>query len=155
MENTGFIDDYIYGENTCVVCGRYVPEGTLVCSVCNEISSRVKEVKECEPFKSEDVPLPTDLDIPMKFKEPCYLCDNARLNNELEDDNDFTSSCIGSFSHDCRIMLSSGSGKPLRIEIAKWSDKTQQWVDIGIYYPKYCPECGREIGEYKNDSVVK
>ena len=81
-------------------------------------------------------------------KTPCYLCDNARLNCELEDYNDFHSSGIGSFSHDCRIMLTSGSGKPLRIEIARWNDKVQQWEDIGIYYPKYCPECGREIKEY-------
>ena len=105
-------------------------------------------LNQYEAYKSKDIPLPTDADVPMDYKEPCYMCDNARLNHELEDYNDFSSSTIGSFSHDCRIMLSSGSGKPLRIEIARWNDKAQQWVDIGIYYPKFCPECGREIREY-------
>lgn len=81
--------------------------------------------------------------------EPCYLCDSARLTDDLEDYNDFSSSVIGSFSHDCRIMLSSGNGKPLRIDIARWNNESQRWVDIGIYYPKYCPECGRKIWEYE------
>jgi hypothetical protein len=87
--------------------------------------------------------------------KPCYLCDNARLNKELEDYNDFHSSIIGSFSRDCRIMLTSGSGKPLQIEIARWNDNVGQWDDIGIYNPKYCPECGREIVEYKNNEKTK
>lgn len=80
---------------------------------------------------------------------PCNMCDNARINEELSDDNDFSSCTIGSFDKDCRIMLTSGWGKPLRIEISRWNDEAQRWEDIGVYYPKFCPECGREIKEYK------
>jgi hypothetical protein len=90
-----------------------------------------------------------------EFVQPCYMCDNARVNDELEDYNDFSSSTIGSFSRDCRIMLSSGNKKPLRIEIARWNDEVGQWENIGIYYPKFCPECGREIKEYKNNEKTK
>lgn len=79
---------------------------------------------------------------------PCHMCDNARLNEELTDNGDFSSCVIGSFDRDCRIMLTSGMGKPLRIDIDRWNDDALEWEPIGIYYPKYCPECGREIVEY-------
>ena len=113
------------------------------------IDGHIDEVFDCETFDYKDIPTPTDADAPMEYKEPCYMCNNARIDDDLTDYNDFYSGTIGSFSHDCRIMLTSGSGKPLRIEIARWSDKRQQWEDIGIYYPKFCPECGREIVEYQ------
>ena len=132
------------GANTCVICGRVIPEGSQICSMCEK-----GEIKKEKELISEDIPMPTDMDMPREEIVPCYLCDNARLNDELEDYNDFHSSTIGSFSHDCRIMLSSGWGKPLRIEIARWNDDVQEWQDIGIYYPKFCPECGREIREYE------
>lgn len=113
-----------------------------------------KSQKEAEAYKHYYSECLKDLKDAHR-RTPCYLCDNARLNNELEDYNDFHSSGIGSFSKDCRIMLTSGSGKPLRIEIARWNDNVQQWEDIGIYCPKFCPECGREIKEYEDDSVIK
>ena len=43
----------------------------------------------------------------------------------------------------------SGWGRPLRIEIEKWDEKTG-WYKIGEYNPKYCPNCGRKIEEYDN-----
>ena len=81
--------------------------------------------------------------------EPCGMCNNARVDRELSDDNDSSAYTIGTFDKDCRIMLCSGWGKPLRIEVSRWSDKMQRWEDIGLYYPKHCPNCGREITEYK------
>lgn len=104
------------------VCSRYVATGG--------------HVRKCDNFKANRL-------------TPCHMCDNARLNHELTDDNDYSSCTIGSYDKECRIMLSSGWGKPLRIEIERWNDKIGRWEDIGIYYPKYCPECGREIKEYK------
>lgn len=153
MGKISLINKHIDGADTCVLCGRDIPEGSQYCVICGQILVDDKSDSDSE---LEDIPLPTDVDAPREFiKEPCYLCDNARLNHELEDYNDFSSSCIGNFSQDCRIMLTSGSGKPLRIEIARWCEEAEQWVDIGVYYPKFCPECGREIREYENDSVVK
>lgn len=79
----------------------------------------------------------------------CHMCDNAEINEELTKFNDYSACTIGSFDRECRIMLTSGMGKPLRIEIDRWNNKKQQWESIGVYHPKYCPECGREIVEYK------
>lgn len=153
MGKINLINKHIDGADTCVLCGRDIPEGKQYCVICGQILVEGKNNNCSEP---EIIPMPTDADAPRDFKEPCYLCDNARLNNGLEDYNDFSSSCIGSFSQDCRIMLTSGSGKPLRIEIARWCEEAERWVDIGFYYPKFCPECGREIWEYENDnSVIK
>ena len=80
---------------------------------------------------------------------PCYMCNNARLNDELDDDNDFGSFTIGNSVERYRIMLSTGWGKPLRIEVHKWVGKVGRWCTVAIYYPKYCPNCGREIKEYE------
>lgn len=80
--------------------------------------------------------------------KPCHICDNARLNDELTDKNDLHYIGVGKTSPDFRIMIGSGDGKPLRIEFEKWNDKINQWVLVGRYCPKYCPECGREIIEY-------
>ena len=82
--------------------------------------------------------------------EPCDMCDNARVNEELTDNDDYHSRVIGTYSKECRIMLTAGWGRPLRIEVEKWNEDRQCWHLIGQYYPKHCPECGREIKEYKN-----
>lgn len=79
----------------------------------------------------------------------CHMCDNAKINEELEKFNDYSSCTIGSFDKECRIMLTSGMGKPLRIEIDRWNEKSKRWETVGMYHPRYCPECGREILEYK------
>ena len=93
---------------------------------------------------------------------PCKFCTNARSylpteeelysGNILTDINDFSSHSIGKSIDEHRFMLTSGSGKPLRIEHYVWcafGDGDHQWVTSGVYYPKYCPECGRELTEYK------
>lgn len=152
MSNNNFMNRHIEGADTCVICGRDIPEGRQVCVICGDVSAKAaNKTVNCDRFSflSDEIPMPTDEDMPIDYKEPCYVCNNARLDPELTDYNDFNSGTIGSFSKDCRIMLTSGFGNPLRIEIARWNDSIQQWVDIGIYYPKFCPECGREIWEYR------
>lgn len=82
-------------------------------------------------------------------KKPCYMCDNARINGELTEDTDFSSISIGNSAKGYRMFLSSGYRKPPRIEVEQHDDKIG-WHNIGVYYPKYCPNCGREIKEYDN-----
>ena len=82
----------------------------------------------------------------------CRFCDNARINDDLTDDNDFSSICVSYNDKDkTRVMISSGWGKPLRIEFEQWDNKFQVWVLKNRYYPKFCPECGREIFEFKKE----
>ena len=79
--------------------------------------------------------------------EACGMCDNARINDELTDDNDYSARTIGKCADGFRMMLCSGWGRPLRIEVEQW-DENVGWYRIGVYNPTHCPECGREIIEY-------
>ena len=83
----------------------------------------------------------------------CHVCDNARINPELTDEDDFASFDIGKCMKGFRTMVSSGYGKPLRIEFEKWDEGAGRWVEVGRYYPKCCPNCGREITEYNTDET--
>jgi hypothetical protein len=93
---------------------------------------------------------------------PCRFCTNARSyvpteeelysGNVLTDDNDSSSISIGKSCNYHRLMLTSGWGKPVRIEsetYCKIDDGQSQWVTHSVYYPKFCPECGRELKEYQ------
>ena len=95
-------------------------------------------------------------------KQPyCKYCFNARVYKpteeelmdpfatELTDDNDSSSCGVGKSSGGTRFMISSGCGEPVRIEIDKFLELRQEWVTVGKYYPKYCPECGRRLDEYE------
>ena len=90
----------------------------------------------------------------------CKYCFNARVYKpteeemmdpyytELTDENDSSSCGVGKSSMGTRFMISSGYGEPVRIEIDKFLELRQEWVTVGKYYPKYCPECGRRLDEY-------
>lgn len=75
---------------------------------------------------------------------------NARVDpdGELADNNDYSSMSIGDFFDGYRAMLSSGYGKPVRIEVEEWNKDVKRWVPLGRYYPKFCPNCGRPLTEY-------
>ena len=79
----------------------------------------------------------------------CGKCFNARMgfDDNLTDDNDMSSFSIGKSQDGFRMMYTSGDGKPPRIEAQQWDERVG-WYNVGIYYPKHCPECGREITEY-------
>ena len=78
----------------------------------------------------------------------CYMCDNAKINSELTDDNDASMIGVGKCTQNFRMMLCSGWGKPLRIDVEQWNERTG-WYVIGRYEPKFCPNCGRKIVEYE------
>lgn len=79
---------------------------------------------------------------------PCGKCFNARFNDELTDENDFASYTIGQSEKGYRMTYNSGYGKPPRIEFDAWNESCTRWDTVGVYFPKCCPECGREITEY-------
>lgn len=86
----------------------------------------------------------------MNQRKPCYMCDNARLNDELADDNDFSSITLHTMKN-YRLMYSSGYGKPPRLEFEIWNG--DHWSTVCEYYPKYCPNCGRQIVEYGGTKI--
>ena len=104
----------------------------------------------CKDFKTEREPV--------KY---CKYCFNARIYKptekelmdpfatELTDENDSSSCCVGTSHNNTRLMISSGYGEPVRIEIDKFFEDYQEWHTVGKYYPKYCPECGRRLDEYE------
>lgn len=90
----------------------------------------------------------------------CEYCFNARVyddpSNEydetpLTDTNDFSSHSVGTSLQKHRLMISSGCGKPLRIEVDHWNEQREEWVTVGRYTPNYCPNCGRKLDEYNKE----
>ena len=92
----------------------------------------------------------------------CKYCFNARIYKptdeelmdpfatELTDENDSSSCSVGHCaSRNRRFMINSGHGQPVNIEFEEWTEKMPEWHRVGIYYPKYCPECGRRLDEYE------
>ncbi|MBP1559724.1 MAG: hypothetical protein J6C96_00550 [Oscillospiraceae bacterium] len=82
------------------------------------------------------------------YKQPCSMCVNAKVDDELTDENDFSSISVGESAQGCRMSINSGNGRPVCIEVEEWDDNSHQNVVIASYYPKYCPNCGRELLEY-------
>ena len=91
----------------------------------------------------------------------CKYCFNARIykptdeelmdpyTTPLDDDTDLSSCTIGASCEDVRLMITSGGGEPVRIELDKFLNNIKEWHTFGKYYPKYCPECGRRLNEYE------
>lgn len=103
-------------------------------------------------YPNEDTAIITYMSVGSLTKDPCHMCNNSKIDEELNDNNDYSACTIGIWNDDnLRMMLCSGGRKPTRIELEKWIDKIG-WVTIGVYYPKYCPNCGREIIEYNKEA---
>lgn len=81
--------------------------------------------------------------------ETCKMCYNSRLDDDLTDDNDLSYSTL-CVNKEYRVMYASGWGKPPRLEFEFWDN--DYWSTVLIYYPKYCPNCGRAILEYSDDN---
>ena len=83
------------------------------------------------------------------------ISDNDYFDNGLDDSNDMCSITIGNCSSKTQMYLNSGNGEAVHIEVCRWREKGYRgqdgYVTIGKYYPKYCPECGRQLKEYNID----
>lgn len=79
------------------------------------------------------------------MKEPCYMCLNARVDDELTDENDL-SYCSVASNNNYRLMIRSGAGKPVAILAETYI--RDEWRTVCLYNPKFCPNCGRELIEY-------
>ena len=98
----------------------------------------------------------------------CSFCYNAHvwakeLHDEedyfyegLHDDNDMSAATIGNVTNGFQIFLNSGGGEAVNIELCQWKENGYRgqpgWSTVGIYYPKFCPECGRKLVEYEVDN---
>lgn len=80
--------------------------------------------------------------------QPCHMCMSAANTEGLTEDNDLSYFSIGDTLKDYRILIGSGDGKAPRILFEQKGSKGMDLV--GIYYPKYCPNCGRKITEYQD-----
>ncbi len=73
----------------------------------------------------------------------------------LCDTNDASAATIGSKTNGFQIFLNTGGGTPVNIELCQWKENGYKgnpgWATIGVYYPKFCPECGRPLNEYRID----
>lgn len=58
MNSVSFIDGHIDGCDTCVICGRDIPEGRQVCVICGYTAEKKKadlvEVVRCEECKYQE-----------------------------------------------------------------------------------------------------
>ena len=80
---------------------------------------------------------------------PCYMCNNARVDDELTDYNDLSYVTVGKSGDGFRTIIGVGDGKPLRIETEMWHEKFERWIPVTRYHPHFCPNCGRKINEYE------
>ena len=62
------------------------------------------------------------------------------------EDENFAYFVIGDTGKDSRLLMRSGGAMPLVILYEKFSQK--RWHTLGVYTPKFCPECGRKLVDY-------
>lgn len=75
----------------------------------------------------------------------CRFCLNARVCDDLTDDNDlsFLVSDLMSCYDGVGMWIVSGNGEPVHLDVERRIDG--RWVTIASYRPKFCPECGRNL----------
>jgi hypothetical protein len=83
----------------------------------------------------------------------CRFCANNRVDpaqHELSEEQCSYAMTVGFSEEGFRIMINKDPYRPLEIVFDRWRDdlKPTQWQQVCSYFPKYCPECGREINEY-------
>lgn len=61
-------------------------------------------------------------------------------------DENFAHFVIGDTGKDSRLLMRSGGDMPLIILSEKLSQN--RWYTLGVYIPKFCPECGRKLVDY-------
>lgn len=81
----------------------------------------------------------------------CRCCFDASVDPELEG-CDLSYHDVGDAQRYKRIMVRSGGGKPMILMFEEWSG--QQWNTVGIYEPKFCPECGRPLKGAQDEAKI-
>ena len=81
--------------------------------------------------------------------KPCSMCNNAKVDDELNSDCDLSYFVVGRCKHGFRILLGSGGGSPVRLIFER--NNGDSWNTVGIYFPSFCPNCGRELSEYEKE----
>lgn len=82
-------------------------------------------------------------------KQPCYMCDSVWVSFNLEDGFDCSAIVVGdTASMSKRFMICSGNNQPVHLRFEIFDTEFKRWVLSGRYYPKFCPNCGRELSEY-------
>lgn len=79
----------------------------------------------------------------------CEMCSNALVVEDLTHDNDFSSISVGDVDNGYRMSINAGNRRPVCIDVEKWDEQTKQNIVIARYYPKFCPNCGRLLFEYR------
>lgn len=76
--------------------------------------------------------------------QPCRFCSE---NNRSRISVGRTISSLKEYApqNQYNIVIESGVGKPLKIEVTFWTEYDKIGHEIGIYEPKFCPECGRKL----------
>ena len=82
----------------------------------------------------------------MTGKCPCCVCNNARVSDASEGGNNLSYLAVGESVRPFQILFASVRGKSLRILVEFLIDN--RWSTAAVYYPKYCPNCGRRLLEY-------
>lgn len=72
----------------------------------------------------------------------CRFCFDATIEPDLEG-CDLSYHDVGKSEKQKRILIRSGNGKHMAIMFEELSGN--QWHTVGIYEPKFCPECGRTL----------
>lgn len=74
-----------------------------------------------------------------KIIKSCGMCASAYTDPELNSGNDLSYISVGKWAHGYRAFLRSGDGRPIEIVFETWGTS---WESIGVYRPKFCPNCG-------------
>ncbi len=89
----------------------------------------------------------------MRKLKYCDFCCNASVESDLTHENDLSFLSVGKSIKGHSMHFRSGDNKPTAIVVSECDDSFQLNIDVCIYAPKYCPECGRRLFENKFDDA--
>lgn len=142
IESNGYCDAPITGWTENILHDEIVPVLLVIhCGVCEEKVIRVA-LEDCTLLEAPEAP-----------KSPCFLCDNARVNDDLTDKNDLHYRTVGDSEDGFQVLVRSGAGRPMALLFEqrrklRADSQEQVWMTMAVYEPKFCPNCGRELWEH-------
>lgn len=75
----------------------------------------------------------------------CNICCSADVEPSLSAENDLSDSPVGVCEETYGMIFRAGNRQPPALIVQKWDGKQKRNTTIGVYEPKYCPECGRPL----------